>query len=395
MARDNTDQGLSPVALDHAQRPRNNGPPAEFTHHARITGPCGDTMEFWLFVQDGRIGKAAFVTDGCGPSHACGSVATCLAEGKTVEQSAAITQQDILDALGGLPESHRHCALLAANTLKTACEDGPDAQTAIRHKILVLSGKGGVGKSSVAVNLAVWLSAGGRQVGLLDADIHGPSVPKLLAVHNERATAELDRILPIEYRDRLKVMSIGFLLPDENQAVIWRGPMKHSLIQQFVQNVDWGRLDCLVVDCPPGTGDEPLSVVQTLGGIDGAVIVTTPQEVAAIDVRKCITFCRQLGLRVLGIIENMSGFVCPHCGKRSDIFAGQSGREMAEDFKVPFLGSIPIDPALAAAADRGKPFVNLDPDNPTAQAMRHAFQPLLDLCEPRDVTETREKRAEQ
>jgi Mrp family chromosome partitioning ATPase len=182
-------------------------------------------------------------------------------------------------------------------------------------------------------------------------------------------------------------MSIGFMLPDENEAVIWRGPMKHNLIQQFVKNVSWGRLDCLVVDCPPGTGDEPLSVVQTLGGADGAVVVTTPQEVAALDVRKCLTFCRQVGLPVLGIIENMSGFLCPHCGKRSDIFAGDSGRGMAEDFQVPFLGSIPIDPQLSAAADQGKPFVPLNPDSPTTQALRHAFEPLLNLCERSDAGE--------
>lgn len=248
----------------------------------------------------------------------------------------------------------------------------------IAHKYIVLSGKGGVGKSSVAANLAVWLSTQGKQVGLLDADIHGPSVPKLLAVGDRKLTADGERIQPIECSETLKVMSVGFLLPDDNEAVIWRGPMKHNLIQQFVQNVDWGPLDYLVVDCPPGTGDEPLSVVQVLGGADGAIVVTTPQELAAIDVRKCLTFCRQIGLPVLGIIENMSGFVCPHCNKRSDIFAGHSGEQLAEEFNVPFLGCIPIDPSLGAAGDRGRPFVTLDPENPTAQALMHAFSPLLD-----------------
>lgn len=249
----------------------------------------------------------------------------------------------------------------------------------IAHKYIVMSGKGGVGKSSVAVNLAVWLSLQGKQVGLLDADIHGPSVPTLLDVGDRKPGADADgqRIQPAEYNENLKVMSVGFLLPSDRQALIWRGPMKHNLIQQFVQDVDWGRLDYLVVDCPPGTGDEPLSVVQVLGGADGAVIVTTPQEVAAVDVRKCITFCGQVSLPVLGIIENMSGFVCPHCGTRSDIFAGHSGREMADEFKVPLLGRIPIDPALGAAADRGKPFIAFDPESPTAQALRHAFEPLL------------------
>lgn len=248
----------------------------------------------------------------------------------------------------------------------------------IAHTFIVLSGKGGVGKSSVAVNLAVWLSLQGKQVGLLDADIHGPSVPKLLAVGDRRLTADGQRIQPIEYSENLKVMSVGFILPSEDEALIWRGPMKHNLIQQFVEQVNWGRLDFLVVDCPPGTGDEPLSVIQLLGRADGAVIVTTPQELAAIDVRKCITFCSRVGLAVLGIIENMSGFVCPHCNARSDIFAGHSGAQMAKDFRVPFLGSIPIDPAFAGAGDRGKPFVTAAPDNPTAQALRHAFEPLLD-----------------
>ncbi len=264
----------------------------------------------------------------------------------------------------------------------------------IAHKYLVLSGKGGVGKSSVAVNLAVWLSTQGRRVGLLDADIHGPSVPKLLAADERKIVAEGEWILPVEYRESLKVMSVGFLLPNTDEALVWRGPMKHSLIQQFVQNVRWGALDYLIVDCPPGTGDEPLSVVQVLGSADGAVIVTTPQELAAIDVRKCITFCRQVGLPVLGIIENMSGFLCPHCGKRSDIFAGHSGQKMADDFRVPFLGGVPLDPALGAAGDRGVPFVTLDPDNSTAQALRHAFAPLL-ISETNDYETTREPSSNQ
>ena len=249
--------------------------------------------------------------------------------------------------------------------------------SAIQHKFIVMSGKGGVGKSSVAVNLAVWLAMQGRTVGLLDVDIHGPSVPKLLGVHDHRAVAEDERIRPIDYSESLRVMSVAFLLPDADEALIWRGPMKHNLIQQFVQNVEWGALDYLVVDCPPGTGDEPLSVVQVLEPIDGAVVVTTPQEVAAIDVRKCITFCRHVGLPVLGIIENMSGFVCPHCSKRSDIFAGHSGRQMAADFETPLLGSIPVDPELGVAADRGRPFVAGDPEDNTVQALRHAFEPLL------------------
>lgn len=253
--------------------------------------------------------------------------------------------------------------------------------TNIKHKLIVLSGKGGVGKSSVAVSLAVWLSVQGKRAGLLDVDIHGPSVPKMLGIGDRTITAEDDRVQPIDYSDHLKVMSIGFMLPNDDEALIWRGPMKHNLIQQFVENVDWGRLDYLVVDCPPGTGDEPLSLVQVLGSADGAVIVTTPQELAAVDVRKCITFCKRLNLPVLGIVENMSGFVCPHCKQRSDIFAGHSGQQMAADFHVPFLGGVPIDPDFGAAGDNGKPFIAGDAENTTVQALRHVFNLLLETCE--------------
>ncbi len=249
----------------------------------------------------------------------------------------------------------------------------------IKHKILILSGKGGVGKSSIAVNLAVWLSNQGKIVGLLDVDIHGPSVPKLLKLDTNRAQGNETLIEPVEYSDNLKVMSVAFLLADDNCAVIWRGPMKHNVISQFVKNVNWGELDYLVVDCPPGTGDEPLSVVQTIPDADGAVMVTTPQDVAVNDVKKCITFCSQVQLKVLGIIENMSGFVCPHCNKRTDIFKGDGGSQMAEQFNIAFLGSIPIDTEMGRCCDAGEPFINSQSDSPAAQAMQHAFRPLLEL----------------
>jgi ATP-binding protein involved in chromosome partitioning len=248
--------------------------------------------------------------------------------------------------------------------------------TGIKRKYLVLSGKGGVGKSSVAVNLAVWLAGQGKQVGLLDVDIHGPSVPKLLDLEDAQLHAADEKIEPVLYGDALKVMSIGLMLQNRNEAVIWRGPMKHNMIQQFAENVAWGDLDYLIVDCPPGTGDEALSTVQVLETIDGVVIVTTPQDVAVLDVRKCVTFCKQLSLPVLGIIENMSGFMCPHCQKRTDIFPGIGGEQIAQDFDVPFLGSIPMDPTVARACDAGKPFINFDKDSPTAQAFAHAFAPL-------------------
>jgi len=247
----------------------------------------------------------------------------------------------------------------------------------IKHRIIVLSGKGGVGKSSIAANLAVWLSMHDKNVGLLDIDIHGPSIPKLLNLEGRRVHGQADKIEPVPYSDRLKIMSIGFLLQDESNALIWRGPMKHNVIKQFVTDVAWGSLDYLVIDCPPGTGDEPLSIVQLLGSADGAVIVTTPQQLAVIDVKKCVTFCRQLKLPVLGVIENMSGFVCPHCNRRTDIFSSSGGKQMAADLDVPFLGSVPIDPAVVAACDSGKPFICYDSESPTVRALKCVFEPLL------------------
>lgn len=247
----------------------------------------------------------------------------------------------------------------------------------ITQKILVLSGKGGVGKSTVAVNLAVWLSTNDKKVGLLDIDIHGPSVPKLLGLEDKGVQGNDERIEPVSYGDNLKVMSIGFLLPGDSDPVIWRGPMKHSLIKQFTSNVNWGRLDYLIVDCPPGTGDEPLSIVQSLENIDGAVVVTTPQQVSVIDVKKCISFCRQLNLPVLGVVENMSGFVCPNCKTKVEIFKSQGGQQVAEQFNVPFLGSIPIDCAVVSACDSGNPIVQLDEKSSAAESFGAAFKPLL------------------
>jgi ATP-binding protein involved in chromosome partitioning len=240
---------------------------------------------------------------------------------------------------------------------KTVKEEDQDKTIErIKHKIVVLSGKGGVGKSTVAVNLAVALGIEGKKVGLLDVDIHGPSVPKMLHLDGAKPDSSGDKLLPVDFGG-MKVMSIGFLLPDQADAVIWRGPAKAAAIKQFISGVEWGDLDYLIVDCPPGTGDEPLTVVQTLGSIDGAVVVTTPQELAITDVRKSITFCGKLNLPVLGVIENMSGFVCPHCSKTVDIFKSGGGETMAKEMRVPFLGRIPLDSTIMAAADDGTPHV--------------------------------------
>jgi len=249
----------------------------------------------------------------------------------------------------------------------------------IKHKVLILSGKGGVGKSTIAVNLAVALAAAGRKTGLLDVDIHGPSVPKMLGLENMPLHGTGGSIYPLEVGDNLRVMSIGLLLRDADDAVIWRGPMKMGVIRQFLSDVEWGDLDYLIIDSPPGTGDEPLSVAQLIPDADGAVIVTTPQSVALIDVRKCVTFCRQLGLPVIGVIENMSGFVCPHCGERTELFKSGGGGEMADDMEVPFLGAVPFDPAVVLAADMGEPFVVKHAGSETGKIFAALAAPLLSL----------------
>ncbi len=233
-----------------------------------------------------------------------------------------------------------------------------DAMKRIRHKIVVLSGKGGVGKSTVAVSLAQMLLKKGFRVGLLDVDIHGPSVPKLLGIEKSQFLADEEgKLLPIINGEGMKVMSVGFLLQNTEDPVIWRGPLKYGLIKQFLKDVLWDELDYLVIDSPPGTGDEPLSVCQLIENPEGAVIVTTPQEVAIIDVKKSISFCRKLNLPVIGVVENMSGFICPHCGERVDIFKSGGGKKMAEEMGVPFLGVIPLDASLAEKADSGQSMV--------------------------------------
>ena len=226
-----------------------------------------------------------------------------------------------------------------------------------RNSILVLSGKGGVGKSTVAANLAISLSLQGYATGLLDTDFHGPSIPKLLGMEGTRLTSADGKMLDPAELGALKVISVDFLLGSRTDPVIWRGPMKMNVIKQLFQDVNWGELDYMVIDCPPGTGDEPLSVVQLIPEPTGAVIVTTPQEMSLSDVRRSIQFCRALKLPVLGVIENMSGFVCPHCGEKTDLFNSGGGEEMASEMEVPFLGRIPIEPDIVASGDSGKPFV--------------------------------------
>eukprot|EP00041_Stephanoeca_diplocostata_P017945 m.371658 g.371658 ORF g.371658 m.371658 type:complete len:385 (-) comp20868_c0_seq6:4610-5764(-) len=235
----------------------------------------------------------------------------------------------------------------------------------VKHKILVLSGKGGVGKSTVSAQLSYALAANeDTQVGLMDVDICGPSIPKIMGLEGESVHRSQSGWSPVFVEDNLAVMSVGFLLPSNSSAVIWRGAKKNGLIKQFLKDVEWGDLDFLVVDTPPGTSDEHLSLAQYLkltDTVDGAVVVTTPQEVALMDVRKEINFCKKVGMNIIGVVENMSGYVCPKCDKCSQIFAPSSGgaQKMADEMGVPFLGSIPIDPRIGKACDEGKSFIEV------------------------------------
>lgn len=411
----NIDQAVSPVALERFQHPRNFGPLAQSDGHARITGPCGDTMEFWVRIADRHVVQVSFTTDGCGPSRAAGSMATELATGMLIKQALNVEQQDVLRALGGLPSGSEHCALLAANTLKAAirdyqqrkpaaqqCEECATAECSskqrqpdeseqdfldrqalaqrmcrIGNKLLVMSGKGGVGKSTVAANLAISLALAGKQVGLLDVDIHGPSIPKLMGLDDARVVTHDGELVPLEIGDNLKVISIAFFLPSNRDAVIWRGPMKYGVIRQFLKDVAWGMLDYLVIDAPPGTGDEPLTIAQLVGQPAGAILVTTPQDLAVADVRRSISFCEKVSLPVVGIIENMSGLVCPHCGGQIDLFKTGGGEALAREMDVPLLGRIPIDPQIVACGDGGVPYVHRYADSAAAKAFAEVVKQVV------------------
>jgi ATP-binding protein involved in chromosome partitioning len=224
----------------------------------------------------------------------------------------------------------------------------------IKNKLLVMSGKGGVGKSSIAAYLAVALAQRGYKVGLMDVDLHGPSIPRLLGLEGFPKPSRTNKILPLslDYLPNLQVMSIEILLNEKDAATIWRGPLKIGVIRQFISDVEWEPLDYLVIDSPPGTGDEPLTVAQTISDAK-AVIVTTPQEISLADVRKSINFCRQVNLEMLGLVENMSGLVCPHCGKNIDIFKQGGGLITAKTMGIPFLGALPVEPLLVQEGDRG------------------------------------------
>ncbi len=246
----------------------------------------------------------------------------------------------------------------------------------ISAKILVLSNKGGVGKSVIAVNMAICLSRKGARVGLVDADMHGPSVAKMLGFEGKRMRVGPLGIFPFLVNSNLGVISMSFLLESPDVAVIWRGPLKMNALRQFLAEVNWGKRDYLIVDSPPGTGDEPLSVCQLIRDLTGAVIVTTPQDVALLDSRKCVSFLRELSTPILGILENMSGMKCPRCGKDIVLFKTGGGEKAARELGVPFLGRIPFDPRIVESTDDGKPFVEAYPDSEASKVIEKICQSI-------------------
>jgi len=230
----------------------------------------------------------------------------------------------------------------------------------VKHTLLVMSGKGGVGKSTVAVNLAVSLARLGKKVGLIDADINGPDDPKMLGIDKEKLFANEEGIIPAETKYGVSIISMAFLLSTEDTAVIWRGALRHKAIQQFLEEVKWEGMDYVVMDFPPGTGDEALTVAQLVPDAEGVIIVATPQDIALLDVRKAINFAAQMKLKVLGLVENMSGLVCPHCGKEIDIFGKGGAEKLAKKLGIDFLGRLPFLPSIVTGADSGVPGVEVD-----------------------------------
>lgn len=255
-----------------------------------------------------------------------------------------------------------------------------ERMSSVKRVIVVMSGKGGVGKTSVAVNLACALAMSGKSVGLLDTDLHGPNVAKMLGIEDQAMEQFGTDMVPVMAAHGLKVVSLALLGKPADTPFIWRGPMKAAVIRQFLGDVDWGVLDYMIIDSPPGTGDEPLSVCQLLPKAAKAVIVTTPQDVAVLDARKSVMFARELDIPVLGIIENMSGLICPHCRTRVDLFKQGGGEKAAGELGETFLGSIPLDPELVALGDDGTPFMSLKKESGAVAAFAKIVQKIEDLC---------------
>ncbi|MGQ9535402.1 MAG: P-loop NTPase [bacterium] len=254
----------------------------------------------------------------------------------------------------------------------------------ITAKILVLSNKGGVGKSFVATNIAAGLSKLGARVGILDADIHGPSVAKMLGFEGRQPVTDGDGIIPFSINSNLVAFSMASLLQSPDTPVIWRGPLKMGVLKQFLAEINWGKLDYLIVDSPPGTGDEPLSIIQLIKDLTGAIIVTTPQDIALLDSRKCVYFLHQLATPILGILENMSGLTCPNCGTKIELFKSGGGEKAARELGVPFLGRIPLEPHIVESTDNGKPFIELYPDSESAQVLLNIGRSIDERVRPQN-----------
>jgi len=251
----------------------------------------------------------------------------------------------------------------------------------IKNKVIVISGKGGVGKTTVAVNLAYGLAIKGYKVGILDVDIHGPNVAKMLGIEGKRLLASDSGIEPVMILSNLKAVSIALLTKNQDQPIIWRGPLKMLTIQQFLADVNWGELDYLIIDSPPGTGDEPLGVCQLVPDLNGAIIVTTSQDVAILDSQKSVLFAKELKVPVMGIVENMSDFKCPHCGKEIDLFGVGGGEKAASNLRVPFLGRVPIEPEMVKLGDSGKPFIHFRKDATTAKILDGIANKVITHCQ--------------
>jgi ATP-binding protein involved in chromosome partitioning len=248
----------------------------------------------------------------------------------------------------------------------------------IKHKFIIMSGKGGVGKTSTAVNLSLALAAMGHQVGIMDVDLHGPDVPRMLGMSGMLDLGPNRKLNPMRYSKHLGAVSIESLTPTKDEAIIWRGPVKYSAIQQFIGDVEWGDLDFLLIDAPPGTGDEPLTVAQTIADAK-AIIVTTPQEVSLADVRKSINFCKVVKMEIFGLIENMSGFACPHCQSVIDLFGSGGGEKTAISAGIPFLGKIPFDQKMVACGDAGVSYQQTNKDTPVSNALNDVAKKMAQL----------------
>ncbi len=251
--------------------------------------------------------------------------------------------------------------------------------TKIKNKFIIMSGKGGVGKTSVSANLAMALADRGFKVGLMDVDVHGPDIPRMLGLKGMLGASRNQKIAPIPYSENLCAVSVESLMQDRDKAIIWRGPLKHSAIRQFIGDVDWGELDFLLIDSPPGTGDEPLTIAQLINDAK-AIIVTTPQEVALADVRKSIDFCKTVKMEVFGLVENMSGYTCPKCGETIDIFGSGGGEKTAAASGLNFLGKIPMDPNVVKCGDTGVAYQKKYADSAVTKAFAKIADKMAELC---------------